>query len=54
MEHDRKALESNDVNGNVDTKLANIKLFFGGNNWKKLQEKSFKKHEIMIICDLSG
>ena len=54
MEHDRKALESNDVNGNVDTKLANIKLFFGGNNWKKLEEKNFKKHEIMIICDLSG
>ena len=54
MEHDRRALESNDVNGNVDTKLVNIKLFFGGNKWKKLEEKNFKKHEIMIICDLSG
>ena len=59
MEHYQRELESKNVNGNVYTKFVNIELVFTTRvadefSLRKKKKRNFKKHEIMIVCDLTG
>ena len=59
MEHYQRVLESKNVNGNVYTKFVNIELAFTTRvadefSLRKKKKRNFKKHEIMIVCDLAG
>ena len=59
MEHYQRVLESKNVNGNVYTKFVNIELVFTTRvadefSLRKKKKRNFKKHEKMIVCDLTG